>query len=326
MSQIIIRGAQLRFYDGRVDKAGAYKRLHLRLPISETLCEELGVSTPPEEIKSGKFNISLVTQQIAFEPNGQSKKERWILKADTIDDFAFNTKQNDEDSEETETYLSCVAQTRQEDAAAICEQFHNKWGLVDGVLTIMLEQSGQQQSLEQEESTDAPEEQEPEAAGALAPAVVVAGNADALKKARKGRQKPKAQNGDGASCQVSGGKVEGDDDAIRKHEWTHERGRATVRIYDDAGQLSAITNVEIDGLDLPAEWQINGDQTINHLGVAAMGELERWSRETAKTKGISSETKSALARLLSWARDIAGTYRVAGRIEYEQTAEAAAIQ
>lgn len=308
MSQIIIRGAQLRYFDGRVDEAGAFKRLHFRADLTREVCEDLGVEIPPDCIPSGKLATELIADHISFEPNGNLNSLGWQIGVEKIGEFSFGTTKSKEDAETEETYLAFVALSRQKDAAAILENFHNSVGTGRGVLNVRYAEQG-----ELTEATDATTEQSEDEPGALAPAAVAAGSTDQLRKERKKRQKPKAEPGDGPVCIV-----DGESSALREHEWTHERGRATVRIVDQDG-LKALTDLAVDGIETES-WETlieEGPVSIPRIGVAAFGQIEHWCRQTAAANGITAERKSALAQLLTWARSQAGEYRQAGRVEAE---------
>jgi hypothetical protein len=274
----------------------------------------MGWTEPPEQMTGGKFSGKLSAAALVLTPAMDALKQYELqLNCDEVSDFQFGVIQGKEEADPEETYLAFTVRTKILGACSLAENYLSKVGNKEtGLLTVHYRKDAEQMPLE---APDATEEQKQEEAGALAPAAVAHGNMDGLKKARKGRQKAIAAAGDGASCEVV--TVDGEDAPLRQHEWTNDRGRATVRIYDDQGALSALTTIDINGLELPAEWQttLEGPPSLAHMAVAAFGQLERWTRETAKANGMTAEVKRALADLLSWSRGVAGEYRQSGRLE-----------
>jgi hypothetical protein len=197
VSKILFRGAIVRYCDLRADEAGPFVRVHLSADFSAPVRQEMGWGEIPDSITSCKLEGKLDARHLVLTPNQQQLRQHEIqISADDVSDFQVSRTEG-EDGGSKQTALRFALRSRQEGAAAQLENWLRVIG--DGSATLKVEYAVQQKLFDQTETegpeTEGPEtdaefadvdDQQPEA-GSLAPAVLVAGNTDKLKRQRKAR-------------------------------------------------------------------------------------------------------------------------------------------
>lgn len=202
MSKILFRGATVRYCDIRADEAGPFVRVHLSADFSRPVREEMEWGEIPDSITSCKLEGKLDARALVLTPNQQQLRQHEIqITADDVSDFQV-ARTEGEDGGAKQTHLRFVLRSRQDGAAAQIENWLRVIG--DGAATLKVEYAVQQKLFEAANATseaeddgevidaeytepEAEDEDEPEMAGSLAPAVAVAGNTDKLKRQRRER-------------------------------------------------------------------------------------------------------------------------------------------